>query len=83
MFDSETRAFIPSWKKMKDAQWERFAKALQGLQLVAKSGGELQHQYMLIRSIDKTEEEPGFYEGVIIGQLPRRAIDLWTRRSAR
>ena len=81
MFDDETRAFLPQWKKMKDAQWERFQGTIPGLQLV--KSGEGQHQYMLVRSIDPKPEddEPGFYEGVIVGQLPQILMKVQGPRS--
>jgi hypothetical protein len=76
MFDPKTRAFLPEWKRMKDAQWERIqAMGIPHLQLV--KSGERQHQRMLVCSVDDSQEQPGsgFYEGVLIGQF-KQAIDL-------
>ena len=79
MLDSETLTFLPAWKTTKDAQWERFQGAIPGLQLV--KSGDFQSDYMLVCSIDETEDAPGFYEGVIIGQLPQVMTEATGPRS--
>lgn len=60
-------AQLPSWKARKQAQWERVAGTLPGLQLVKY--GDHQSTVMLVYSADD------FYEGVIFGRLPKQ----WTK----
>jgi hypothetical protein len=66
---------LPLWKARKDAQWDRIAGTMPGLQLVTtREGG---NQYMLVchRPADEERGVPEFYEGVVIGQLPLVVIE--------
>jgi len=70
----EHQALTPEWKSRKDAQWERIAGAMPGLQLVAtrKKGSS----YMLVCSRTQGPDldgdgAPGFYEGIVIGRRPQ------------
>jgi hypothetical protein len=72
----EHAALLPLWNRRKQAQWERIAGAMPGLQLVtSKPRGS---SFMLVCSEIAPEGgdtdqdgKPGFYEGIVIGRLPQ------------
>jgi hypothetical protein len=74
----ETQAAIPAWNLRKQAQWERIASAMPGLQLV--TSGEKGSSYMLVCSQTRGPDfdhdgAPGFYEGVVFGRLPQVIVE--------
>lgn len=79
MLSPETQALIPAWNARKQAQWERIASAMPGLQLV--TSGEKGSTYMLVCSQTRGPDldhdgAPGFYEGVVIGRLPQLVYEF-------
>lgn len=66
-FSPAVKAELPTFYKKKVGQWERVKGALPGLQLAMTAG----HETMLTYS----PHDESFYEGVIIGQLPKIFIE--------
>lgn len=64
MAEDDRTIDLEDWRAIKTAQFERFAPTQPGLQLI--NYGTNQSIFMLVKSV------PGFYEGVIIGQIPQR-----------
>ena len=62
--DADTAVDIDIWNRIKLAQWERVANTQEGLQLVRY--GNRRSIFWIVKSV------PGFYEAVVLGQLPIR-----------
>lgn len=68
MLEESNRSAVMAFIARKHDQWDRISASMPGLQLI--QSGELGSQIMMVCSVE------GFYEGVVIGQLPHIHIEV-------